>query len=118
MCVVTVALIVTGDMEFRGLVQSLKSVFPQVRFLDPQKVDGFTSTKVMWQPPKARGVRSNIEKFAAALIAALIPARRRDERPDFVFGIDDLELENRDRPEVVIDAFHKTVAAELELRRA
>lgn len=114
---VAVALIVTGDMEQYGLARSLKKVFPQVDF-SVQKVDGFTSTKVLWPPPKAprSGVRSAIEKYVTAFLAALDPGRRQP-RPDYVFGVEDLELENRERPEEVIRAFRLAVAAELERRR-
>ena len=55
-----------------------------------QKVDAFTSTKVLWPPPAPRKLQSAIEKYATALVAALDPGRR-DPRPDFVFGIEDLE---------------------------
>src|SRR5262249_50605916 len=51
-----------------------------------------------------------------AFLAALVPGRR-EPRPDYVFGIDDLELENRDQPEAVIHAFRCAVAAELANRR-
>ncbi len=113
----TVALIVTGKMEHYGLADSLGRVFPKVEF-SAQMVDGFTTTKVIWPPPSgARGVPSAIEKYARAFLAALDPGRRK-VRPDFVFGIDDLELENRDQPEKVIDAVRHAVHAELERRKA
>jgi hypothetical protein len=114
--VLAVALIVTRDMEQHGLAASLKKVFPEVEF-SVQKVDSFTSAKVTWPPPTARGVRSALEKYVTALLAALDPGRRVP-RPDYVFGTDDLELENRQRPEAVIEAVRHAVAAELERRRA
>jgi hypothetical protein len=110
--VVAVALIVTGDMEQYGLAPSLTRIFPQVDF-SVQRVDGFTSTKVLWPPPTARGVRSAIEKYATAFLAALVPGRR-EPRPDYVFALEDLELENRERPEAVIHAMRCAVQAELE----
>ncbi len=113
---VAVALIVTGDMEQYGLPQSLGRVFPDTEFT-VQRVDGFTSTKVMWPPPTVAGVQSSIEKFATAFLAALIPGRR-DPRPDFVFGIEDLELANRLQPDAVIQAVRSAVAAELARRRS
>jgi hypothetical protein len=114
--VALITMIVTGDMERRGLASSLKKVFHQADF-SIQKVDSFTSTKVLWPPPKARGVQSAIEKYATAFLAALDPGRR-EPRPDYVFGIDDLELENRTRPDAVIHAFRCAVAAEMENRRS
>ena len=82
-----------------------------------QKVDSFTSAKVTWPPPTTpRGVKSAIEKYSTALVAALDPGRRKP-RPDWVFGIEDLELENRDQPEAVIQAFRSALTAELDNRR-
>lgn len=114
---VAVALIVTGEMEKRGLAPALQRAFPEAEFLEPQKVDCFTSAKVLWPPPSARGVKSNVEKYAAALVAALDPGRRRDRKPDFVFAVEDLELVNRLQPENVVQALCLAVAAELESRR-
>src|SRR5262249_22725758 len=62
------------------------------------------------------GVRSAIEKYITAFVAALDPGRRKP-RPDFVFGIDDLELPNREHPDQVIHAFRSALTAELESRR-
>jgi hypothetical protein len=73
--VVAIALIVTGDMEKHGLARSLQKAFPEANF-SVQKVDGFTSTKVSWPPPTARGVQSAIEKYVKAFLAALVPGRR------------------------------------------
>jgi hypothetical protein len=61
-------------------------------------------------------VLSTIEKYAKALLAALNPGRG-EPRPDYVFGIDDLELVNRDQPKASITAFRHAVAAELASRR-
>src|SRR4051812_37462552 len=102
-------------MEQYGLDRSLKRIFPEADFT-VQRVDGFTSTKVLWPPASARGVQSAIEKYVTAFLAALIPGRRHPQ-PDFVFGIEDLELENRDRPEDVIRAVRAAVAAELDRRK-
>jgi hypothetical protein len=113
--VVAVALIVTGEMERVALDGSLKKAFPQVDF-SVQMVGGFTSAKVTWPPPKAKGVQSAIEKYATALVAALDPGRKR-QKPDFVFGIEDLELANRQDPAEVIRVFRYAINAELDRRR-
>jgi hypothetical protein len=110
-----VALIVTGDMEQYGLARSLLSAFPETDF-SVQRVDGFTSAKVMWPPPIIAGMQSSIEKYAAAFLAALNPARR-EPKPDYVFAIEDLELANRLQPDAVVQALRSAVSAELERRR-
>src|SRR5260370_2353615 len=103
-------------MEHHGLAASLKRVFPLADFF-VQRVDGFTSGKVFWPPPRVHGIKSAIEKYATAFLAALDPGRRQP-KPDFVLGIDDLELENLEGPENVIQAFRLAVAAEIEDRRS
>ena len=110
-----VDLIVTGDMEHQGLAAALAPVFPGAEF-SAQKVDCFTSNKVSWPPPKAAGVKSAIEKYAAALVNAVDPGRKK-RKPDFVIGIEDLELANKGQPESVISGLRSAVIAELENER-
>jgi hypothetical protein len=80
-------------MEQQGLARSLQKEFSHVSF-SVQKVDCFTSANVGQPPPALPGVRTAIQKYATALIAALDPGSRRDRKPDYVFGIEDLELAN------------------------
>jgi hypothetical protein len=117
--VATVALIVTGDMERIGLADALHRAFPNHTFLRPQKVDGFTSAPVQAGPvqrPRIAAVRTNVQKFATALVAAIEPGRRGIEKPDFAFGIDDVELANRGRVDAVVNELRAAVAAEVDAR--
>jgi hypothetical protein len=114
--VVDVALIVTGDMEQYGLGRALQKDFPQVSFT-VQKVDCFTSANLGQHSPGLPRVKTAIQKYATALVAALDPGRR-ECKPHYVFGIEDLELANSHQPAVVIQALRSAVAAELATRRA
>jgi hypothetical protein len=108
-----VQLIVTGELERRSLHRSLGAVFSelQVRFLPPQKMDDFTSTRL---GPYPTGGRPRAAKLAAALVAAVHPGRRSDVKPDLVIAVEDLELVNGDQPAHVVDYFGHAVRAHVE----
>ncbi|MFO7561917.1 MAG: hypothetical protein R6X02_04695 [Enhygromyxa sp.] len=92
-----VQLITTGVMEERALGASLRRLFPDHEFICKPHLDGFTSAPLPPQPhPRAP---LNLDKFAKTLIGVFDPGNRRDRpRPDFLIGIDDVELCNADDP--------------------
>jgi len=104
----TVQLIVTGEMENIALAKALGHGFPALSFLKTQKFDGFTSVTVKENILKPENVKSNADKLADALIAAVDPGRQ-GEPADMAIVIEDLELENVHQADVVIKCFRDTV---------
>lgn len=107
-----VQLITTGVMEERALGASLKRLFPDHQFISKPHLDGFTSARLPPQPhPRAP---LNLDKFAASLIGVFDPGNRRDRpRPDFLIGIDDVELFNADDPARITAALRQTLERRL-----
>jgi hypothetical protein len=107
-----VQLITTGVMEERALGASLQRLFPDHEFVSKPHLDGFTSAPLPPQPhPRAP---LNLDKFAATLIGTFDPGNRRDRpRPDFVIGIDDVELCNADDPGRITAALRQTLERRL-----
>lgn len=112
----TVALIVTGDCERGALGQSLQKLFPGNEFVT-QKVDSFTSADLSKPLVQKAGLKTNVERYATALRAALKPGRRQPA-PDYVFGLDDLEVVNRSHPDAVITTLRGAISKELEICKA
>jgi hypothetical protein len=101
-----VKLIVTGMMERRALQRSLERQFPvtgageRVEFLPPSYFQGPTSNRL---PDDGPEIPQLVREFCDALVAETVEGSAPDRKPpDLVIGIDDLELENLDRPQVVI----------------
>jgi hypothetical protein len=100
-----VKLIVTGQMERRALHRSLSRWFPvtgtgePVEFLQPSYFQGPTSNRLPDDDPM---IPELVRGFCAALVAETLEGSDPGRKPpDLVVGIDDLELENLDRPQVV-----------------
>ena len=100
-----VKLIVTGMMERRALHRSLARQFPvkgtgePVEFLLPSYFQGPTSNPL---PDDGSIIPQLVREFCDALVAETLEGSEPGGKPpDLVIGIDDLELENLDRPQVV-----------------
>ena len=108
-----VGLIVTGKCEHRGLGESLMRIFPDVRFevLGREPADSFTSADIRQMP--ASPTPSTLQKFVARLVAAVEPGGR-EEPPDLVMAIDDLELVNAPHPALVVDRVRQAVRTHLQ----
>lgn len=111
-----VALITTGAMEHAALPRSLARMFPEHEFVAHPRIDGFTSAPL---PPDYAALRVrrpllNIEKFANTLIGQIAGGRRDEPRPDFVIGIEDMELCNAASPSNITTALRDAVAHNLE----
>lgn len=98
-----VTLIVTGSAEKLGLPAALQQLWPDVDF-DAQLTDDLTSTEVPADSTAVGGgLVSKFEKFAQRLVDAVtVPRSRREGCAGLAVGIDDLELVNLDRGEVVV----------------
>jgi hypothetical protein len=109
-----VRLITTGRMEKQALGVSLARLFPGHEFECKEHIDGFTSAPL---PPASPTTSTplNLDKFAATLIGAFDPGNRRDRpRPDFVIGIEDVELCNADDPARITGALRHTLERRLD----
>jgi hypothetical protein len=98
----TIRLIVTGDMEKLALHHSLRRCFPQADWLDPLKMSGTTSHRLMGD----REPNSPMLKLAKAMIAEV---RREQHSADLIIVIDDVEVGNMGQEEVVANHFRKAV---------
>jgi hypothetical protein len=103
-------------MEERALAASLHRLFPAHSFHCPARLDGFTSSEL---PPnyvaeQRRKPLLNLEKFAKRLLGYFAPGGRTDEpAPDFVIGIDDVELVNASAPQHITGALRSALADNL-----
>lgn len=112
-----VQLIVTGVMEEKALARSLQAVFPEHEFECKPRLDGFTSSRL---PPDLATLTAtqqrllNLDKFVKAMIGVFAPGARVDRaRPDFVVGIDDVELVNAEAPANITRAVREALRREL-----
>jgi hypothetical protein len=111
--VIRVQLVVTGRAERKGLHTSIERACrllaprSEFVFLEPHNVESFTSESRSVSAP-LRGDPTKPDparKMAVALIEALTDGRRRSERADYAFAIDDLEVVNRNNPRAVTQVF-------------
>ncbi|MEQ8791811.1 MAG: hypothetical protein RIC55_36455 [Pirellulaceae bacterium] len=107
-----VALIPTGSLEHAALDDSLAQLFPEHDFVvrpREKHLNGFTSRNVapLLNSP-AGPVPSDLYELAAELVNAILPGRR-EEKIDFAFAVDDLELVNDSQPELVLKIFRNAV---------
>ena len=110
---IRVQLVVTGRSERAALHTSLERacrVFsPRVEFvfLEPQYVDSFTSGSRALTPPLPDDPvkKDPARKLADAVIAALVDGRRKNERADYAFAVDDLEVPNAANANGVVKYF-------------
>jgi hypothetical protein len=108
-----VALITTGVMEHRALGKSLKRLFPNDEFVNwppDGPLPGFTSGRVLVpsQFDDSTAIPSELNELATSLVG-LADRPRRQQRFDFVFVLEDLELVNQEQPETVVEAFRNAV---------
>jgi hypothetical protein len=109
-----VALIPTGVLEHAALATALAGLFPDDEFvtLPPEKpLDSFTSRDVTPLVNATPGpVVTNLDELAAELVNAVMPGRRR-QRMDFAYVVEDLELVNRNHPDLVLCVFRDAVSS-------
>jgi hypothetical protein len=101
-------------MEHRSLGSSLMRVFPEVCFeVEPKcevdVLDGFTGVRM---PPPTSKVEAKIDDLISRLAATAHPGRD-GKPPDLVIAVEDIELENRDQPEMIARAVHDAVGRHL-----
>lgn len=116
-----VAILPTGRMELLGMGTALEALFPAHEFYtipkrDKEPFDSFTSS----DKPLARTTpNGNVAKIVQQMAASLVPGR--DGRaPDLLVVLEDLEIPNKQTPEVVIQVFRDATArhvAQLGLQR-
>ncbi|MFO8070612.1 MAG: hypothetical protein R6V85_01945 [Polyangia bacterium] len=114
-----IRLITTGYLERSAIVDSLCRFFPSeteggsVDFIQPMKTHGMTTNPVRatGSPP------STFSKMARALAAEALEGSEPDGRgTDLVVAVDDLELANLARPEIVVSCLRTAVEKELSKR--
>jgi hypothetical protein len=103
-----IVLIVTGECERTGLVPSLQRYFPSAEFGRPLSADSFTSARVRLNDLQPRSRPRQVDRLAAAMVAATDPGRT-GERPDLVLAVDDVELPNLDQVDVVVTQLREAV---------
>ena len=112
-------LVVTGQLEHRGLAPALGRLFPQADFAPsllprPNDLRGFTSALVdpdaIARQPKAAIIDGLVDDLAGALRGP------RREEADLVMLIDDLELVNRGNEARVLQAVREAVQRHLARR--
>lgn len=112
-----VALLPTGKAELLGLPTALKRLFPSHEFESLPKIhpdvpfDGFTTSRL---PVRIPAADPNETKLIQEAAAALVPGRRGVPF-NFVFILDDLEVENMDQPGMVVEVMR--TAAKKHLTR-
>jgi hypothetical protein len=99
-------------MEHAALGPALAQLFPEDVFVvrPPERhLDGFTSRDVAPLAAAPPGpIPSNLEELAAELVNAILPGRR-DQRIDFPYVVEDLELCNQGQPDLVLHLFRDAV---------
>ena len=103
-----IVLIVTGECERTALVPSLQRYFPSAEFSRPLSADSFTSARVRLNDLQPRSRPRQVDRLAAAMVAATDPGRT-GERPDLVLAVDDVELPNLDQVDVVVTQLREAV---------
>lgn len=109
-----VALIATGQLEYRALDTALSQLFPRVEFVslpaNRGPLDGFTSGLVS-NSDAARNDTTSVRKLAAQVVSSVEPGQPRSGRFDFAFLIEDLELVNDGHLERVVELVREAVSA-------
>ncbi len=100
-------LITTGDMERQALAPSIARAFGRrIEPMDSLRAQSITATRLPpFSPESVADLRNpfGLIAFATRIIASAAFERRRHEtRPDLLLVVDDLELVNRDQPDVVV----------------
>lgn len=113
-----IKLIVTGDLEKKAMVQSIRRFFPStyrgedVEWLAPRKVNAITTKALDLEQTQYEPMRKLVRAMAAEAEDG------SDGRPaDLVIAIDDLELANQAQPEVVTAQVRRHVEAEIQRRQ-
>lgn len=117
-----IKLIVTGDLEKLALSQSLMKHFPSthngknVIWDEPRKTHGATSYQL--QPLSAGGLLSNpMKELAKTMLAEALEGKKKGQRPaDLVIVIDDVELGNLGRENVIAEHFQAAVNHAIQLK--
>jgi hypothetical protein len=117
-----IKLIVTGDLEKLALSQSLKKHFPNTQngkdviWDEPRKTHGATSYQL--QSLNAGGLLSNpMKELAKAMLAEALEGKKKGQGPaDLVIVIDDVELGNLRRENIVAEHFRAAVNDAIKLK--
>jgi hypothetical protein len=103
-----IKLIVTGDMEKGALRQSLQTCFPdrrggrRVEWLEARKEQGTTTRQIQADEPPSRPMKA----LAKVMLTEVRKSKTIGQQPpDLVVAIDDLELGNLGREDVVVRHF-------------
>lgn len=110
-----VRLIVTGDLERSALSNSLRRYFPELTFLPPVQLHSMTSSPAPSITPGA-SPPAQIRRVASAIAAECFDRSRHVA--DAIVAIDDLELVNQHRANVVTEWLRIALDLEIEERRA
>lgn len=112
-----VAVLPTGRMELRGVPRALVALFPKHEFYavpqragDMEPFDSFTSSG---QPLTLTQKNPNLIEIVERMASELVPGRRGNP-PDLLLVLEDLELPNRPRPDIVVQMFRNQTARHLE----
>jgi hypothetical protein len=116
-----VAILGTGRMELQGVPPALKHLFRKHDFYSVYKLptqsepfDSFTSSGKPLDPAQPNG---NVDKIVQQMSGELVPGRK-GEPPDLLFVLEDLELANKQQPEVVVQIFREATARHVEELRS
>ena len=87
-----VALVTTGQLEYRALGTALNQLFPDVEFVslpaNRGPLNGFTSGWVS-DTSAANNATTTVRKLVAQMVSSVEPGQPRSGRFDFAFLIDD-----------------------------
>lgn len=113
-----IRLVVTGDMERKALMPSLRRHFPtndvhgvQVTWLAPRMTNGVTTHRLRAEADPSRPMST----LARAVLAEALDGSEGTPA-DLVIAVDDLELHNTDQPDVVCAHFRRAFEQELGKR--
>ncbi|EDN71470.1 hypothetical protein BGP_1868 [Beggiatoa sp. PS] len=112
-----VHLIVTGDMENKGLADALSRIkaFKEINFTI-QQTKGITSSKIPNDFSLTKGSERprDVDKLASAMLSNVVKNKDiKSQLADMVIVIDDLELANVDQPKKVLDFFGDALRSEI-----
>lgn len=117
-----IKLIVTGDLEKLALPQSLKKHFPNIQngkdviWDEPRKIHGATSCQLKLLNEGAL-LSNPMKELAKAMLAEALEGKKKGQSPaDLVIVVDDVELGNLGRENVIAEHFRAAVNYAIQLK--